>query len=160
MLPLDRTLTPANLFNERYMTVKRMQSKRYIYCLTPVGFAEKPGLAYDLLSNCALINREVRSNNRQFFLKLERSGAKRIVFAGADEQEQAYDATPRGPRSGGASSGNAWYAPRRMRRRLSRHLVILRLLPEKNRDAVRRRVSSCLCGEPHIRLVAMALLKQ
>ena len=74
-----------NLVAKGYITVKNIPSKRYAYYLTPKGFAEKSRLAYDLLQDYTRIYREARNNYRQLFFELERSGVKRIVFAGADE---------------------------------------------------------------------------
>jgi hypothetical protein len=74
-----------NLIAKGYITVKNIPSKRYAYYLTPNGFAEKTRLAYDLLHDYNRIYREAKNNYRQLFFELERSGAKRIVFAGADE---------------------------------------------------------------------------
>jgi DNA-binding MarR family transcriptional regulator len=74
-----------NLIAKGYITVRNIPSKRYAYYLTPKGFAEKSRLAYDLLQDYTRIYREAKNNYRQLFLELERSGAKRIVFAGADE---------------------------------------------------------------------------
>ena len=74
-----------NLIAKGYITVKNIPSKRYAYYLTPNGFAEKSRLAYDLLNDYTRIYREAKNNYRQLFFELERSGANRIVFAGADE---------------------------------------------------------------------------
>ena len=74
-----------NLIAKGYITVKNIPSKRYAYYLTPNGFAEKTRLAYDLLQGYTRIYREAKNNYRQLFFSLERSGVKRIVFAGADE---------------------------------------------------------------------------
>lgn len=74
-----------NLVAKGYITVRNIPSKRYAYYLTPKGFAEKSRLAYDLLQDYTRIYREAKNNYRQIFFELERSGAKRIVFAGADE---------------------------------------------------------------------------
>ena len=74
-----------NLIAKGYITVKNIPSKRYAYYLTPNGFAEKTRLAYALLQDYTRIYREAKNNYRQLFFELERSGAKRIVFAGADE---------------------------------------------------------------------------
>ncbi len=74
-----------NLIKKGYITVKTIPSKRYAYYLTPTGFAEKSRLAYDLLQDYTRIYREAKNNYRQLFFELERSGSKRIVFAGADE---------------------------------------------------------------------------
>jgi DNA-binding MarR family transcriptional regulator len=74
-----------NLMAKGYITVRNIPSKRYAYYLTPKGFAEKSRLAYDLLQDYTRIYREAKNNYRQLFFELERAGAKRIVFAGADE---------------------------------------------------------------------------
>ena len=74
-----------NLIAKGYITVKNIPPKRYAYYLTPKGFAEKTRLAYDLLSDYTRIYREAKNNYRQLFFELERSGVKRVVFAGADE---------------------------------------------------------------------------
>jgi DNA-binding MarR family transcriptional regulator len=74
-----------NLVAKGYITVKNIPPKRYAYYLTPKGFAEKTRLAYDLLQDYTRIYREAKNNYRQLFFELERSGVKRIVFAGADE---------------------------------------------------------------------------
>jgi len=74
-----------NLIAKGYITVKNIPSKRYGYYLTPNGFAEKTRLAYDLLHDYTRIYREAKNNYRRLFFELERTGVKRIVFAGADE---------------------------------------------------------------------------
>jgi len=74
-----------NLIAKGYITVSTIPSKRYAYYLTPKGFAEKSRLAYDLLQDYTRIYREAKNNYRQLFFELERTGVKRIVFAGADE---------------------------------------------------------------------------
>ncbi len=74
-----------NLVAKGYITVRNIPPKRYAYYLTPKGFAEKTRLAYDLLQDYTRIYREAKNNYRQLFFELERSGAKRVVFAGADE---------------------------------------------------------------------------
>ena len=74
-----------NLVAKGYITVRNIPTKRYAYYLTPKGFAEKSRLAYDLLQDYTRIYREAKNNYRQLFFELERSGVKRIVFAGADE---------------------------------------------------------------------------
>ena len=74
-----------NLVAKGYITVRNIPTKRYAYSLTPKGFAEKSRLAYDLLQDYTRIYREAKNNYRQLFYELERSGVRRIVFAGADE---------------------------------------------------------------------------
>jgi DNA-binding MarR family transcriptional regulator len=74
-----------NLIKKGYITVKTIPSKRYAYYLTPKGFTEKTRLTYDLLHDYTRIYREARSNLKKLFHDLENNGAKKIVFAGADE---------------------------------------------------------------------------
>ena len=74
-----------NLVAKGYITVRNIPTKRYAYYLTPKGFAEKSRLAYDLLQDYTRIYREAKNSYRQLFFEFERSGVKRIVFAGADE---------------------------------------------------------------------------
>ncbi len=74
-----------NLIAKGYITVKNIPPKRYTYYLTPNGFTEKTRLAYHLLQDYTRIYQEAKRNFRTLFHDLEREGAKRIVFAGADE---------------------------------------------------------------------------
>lgn len=74
-----------NLVSKGFITIKAIPPKRYAYYLTPKGFAEKTRLTYDLLHDYTRIYRETRSNVRKLFRELQDAGAKRIVFAGADE---------------------------------------------------------------------------
>lgn len=74
-----------NLVAKGFITVTAIPPKRYAYYLTPKGFAEKSRLAYDLFQDYTRIYREAKSNYRELFRELERAGAKRIAFAGADE---------------------------------------------------------------------------
>ncbi len=74
-----------NLVSKGYLTVKAIPTKRYAYYLTPKGFAEKTRLAYDLLQDYTRIYREARNNYQKLFRELERTGVKRVLFAGADE---------------------------------------------------------------------------
>ncbi len=53
--------------------------------MTPTGFAEKTRLTYDLLHDYTRIYREARKNLKRLFHELEKKGAKKIIFAGADE---------------------------------------------------------------------------
>jgi DNA-binding MarR family transcriptional regulator len=74
-----------NLIAKGYITVKTIPPKRYAYYLTPKGFAEKTRLTYDLLHDYTRIYREARTNLKKLFHGLQETGARRIVFAGADE---------------------------------------------------------------------------
>ncbi len=74
-----------NLIAKGYITVKTIPPKRYAYYLTPKGFAEKTRLTYDLLHDYTRIYREARTNLKKLFQELQASGARKIVFAGADE---------------------------------------------------------------------------
>jgi len=74
-----------NLVKKGYITVAGIPPKRYAYYLTPKGFAEKTRLTYDLLHDYTRIYREARKNLSRLFEDLGRNGAKRVVFAGADE---------------------------------------------------------------------------
>jgi DNA-binding MarR family transcriptional regulator len=74
-----------NLVKKGYITVRAIPPKRYTYYLTPKGFTEKTRLTYHLLQDYTRIYREARSNLKKIFHDLQESGAKKIVFAGADE---------------------------------------------------------------------------
>ncbi len=80
-----------NLIAKGFVTVKSIPRKRYLYFLTPEGFAEKTRLTYHLLQDYTRIYREARSNLKSLFHQLRADGVKRVVFAGADEvAELAY----------------------------------------------------------------------
>ena len=80
-----------NLIAKGFVTVKSIPRKRYLYFLTPEGFAEKTRLTYHLLQDYTRIYREARSNLKSLFHDLRADGVKRVVFAGADEvAELAY----------------------------------------------------------------------
>ena len=74
-----------NLIAKGYITVKSIPPKRYTYYLTPTGFAEKTRLTYHLLQDYTRIYREAKSNLNKLFKEMREEGAKKIVFAGADE---------------------------------------------------------------------------
>jgi DNA-binding MarR family transcriptional regulator len=74
-----------NLVKKGYLTVIAIPSKRYVYYLTPKGFAEKTRLTYDLLQDYTRIYREARKNLKNLFDEIHRDGARKIVFAGSDE---------------------------------------------------------------------------
>jgi DNA-binding MarR family transcriptional regulator len=80
-----------NLIAKGYVTVKSIPRKRYLYFLTPEGFAEKTRLTYHLLQDYTRIYREARSGLKVLFHDLRADGVRRVVFAGADEvAELAY----------------------------------------------------------------------
>jgi len=74
-----------NLVAKGYITVSTIPPKRYAYYLTPMGFAEKTRLTYDLLQDYTRVYREARKNLKLLFSDLQQQGLNRIVFAGADE---------------------------------------------------------------------------
>ena len=74
-----------NLVKKGYITVRAIPPKRYTYYLTPKGFTEKTRLTYHLLHDYTRIYREARSSVKKLFHSMEKSGMKRVVFAGADE---------------------------------------------------------------------------
>ena len=74
-----------NLVAKGYITIKTIPPKRYTYYLTPRGLAEKTRLTYSLLQDYTRIYTDARRNFRGLFNRLESEGAKKIIFAGADE---------------------------------------------------------------------------
>ena len=74
-----------NLVKKGYLTVKAIPRKRYVYYLTPKGFAEKTRLPYDLLQDYTRIYREAPGNLKKLFDEIYRDGVRKVVFAGADE---------------------------------------------------------------------------
>ncbi|HET6513951.1 MAG TPA: winged helix-turn-helix transcriptional regulator [Thermodesulfovibrionales bacterium] len=74
-----------NLVAKGYVTVRMIPPKRYTYYLTPKGFKEKTRLAYDLMQDYTRIYRETRTNLKELFGEMQGSGAREVVFAGADE---------------------------------------------------------------------------
>jgi DNA-binding MarR family transcriptional regulator len=74
-----------NLISKGYITIKNIPSKRYAYYLTSKGFAEKSRLTYHHLSNYTRIYREARKTLKKLFHDMRKDGARKIVFAGADE---------------------------------------------------------------------------
>jgi DNA-binding MarR family transcriptional regulator len=74
-----------NLVAKGYLTVKAIPTKRYAYYLTPKGFTEKTKLTYDLLHDYTRVYREARKNLKLLFHDLQKSGMKRVLFAGSDE---------------------------------------------------------------------------
>ncbi|MEW6570842.1 MAG: winged helix-turn-helix transcriptional regulator [Nitrospirota bacterium] len=74
-----------NLIAKGYITVKSIPPRRYAYYLTPKGFAEKTRLTIHLLQDYTRIFHDARSALKKLFNELQASGAKKVVFAGADE---------------------------------------------------------------------------
>lgn len=74
-----------NLAAKGFITVTTIPRKRYTYYLTPMGFAEKTRLAYDLFRDYTRIYREAKNNLRTLFHELDEQGMRAIVFAGTDE---------------------------------------------------------------------------
>ena len=74
-----------NLVKKGYLTVIAIPPKRHAYYLTPKGFTEKTRLTYDLLQDYTRIYREARKNLKKLFDEIRKDGARKIVFAGADE---------------------------------------------------------------------------
>jgi DNA-binding MarR family transcriptional regulator len=74
-----------NLIKKGYITIKSIPPKRYAYYITPKGLTEKTRLTYNLLEDYTRIYREARTNLKKLFNDIQSSGARRVVFAGADE---------------------------------------------------------------------------
>lgn len=74
-----------NLVSKGYITVRSIPPRRYAYFLTPKGFAEKTRLTYRLLQDYTNVYREARETLKNLFVSLLDEGAKKVVFAGADE---------------------------------------------------------------------------
>ena len=74
-----------NLIAKGYLRVSNISKKSFKYFLTPQGVAEKTRLSYDLLREYNRVFREARSGLKGIFQELQNSGARNIVFAGADE---------------------------------------------------------------------------
>jgi hypothetical protein len=68
-----------------YIKVKRIPAQRYIYFLTPKGFAEKSRLTILLLSNSLAFFRHARADCSQVLQTAQTRGWKKVVMAGASE---------------------------------------------------------------------------
>lgn len=68
-----------------YIKVKRIPARRYIYFLTPKGFAEKSRLTILLLSNSLAFFRQARSDFSEVLKTAEARGWTRVALAGASE---------------------------------------------------------------------------
>lgn len=74
-----------NLISKGYITVRAIPSKRYVYYLTPTGFAEKTRLTYHHLQNFTNLYKEARRDFKELFSRLHKEGVRSVIFAGADE---------------------------------------------------------------------------
>ncbi len=74
-----------NLVSKGYVTISQIPAKRYMYYLTPTGFAEKTRLTYHLLQDYTNIYRNARRDFRRLFDSLQRQGVTAVCFAGMDE---------------------------------------------------------------------------
>lgn len=68
-----------------YVRIKKIPAKRYFYCLTPRGFAEKSRLALVLVSNSFRSFRQARTEYGAAFASCKRAGANRMVLMGCSE---------------------------------------------------------------------------
>ncbi len=74
-----------NLISKGFITVTAIPRKRYVYYLTPKGFAEKTRLTYHHLQNFTNLYKVARKAFKTIFHKLEKDGIKRVIFCGVDE---------------------------------------------------------------------------
>lgn len=74
-----------NLIAKGYVTIKEIPSRRYVYYLTPTGFAEKTRLTYHHLQNYTNLYRNARKDFQKLFQDLYLQNVRSVVFAGADE---------------------------------------------------------------------------
>ena len=68
-----------------YIKVKRIPAQRYIYFLTPRGFAEKSRLTVLQLSNSLAFFRQARADCSDVLKEARARGWQRVVLAGATE---------------------------------------------------------------------------
>jgi hypothetical protein len=68
-----------------HIRVKKIPAKRYVYYLTPKGFAEKSRLALNLVSNSFHSFRQAREEYAAAFRSLREDGATRVVLVGLSE---------------------------------------------------------------------------
>lgn len=93
---LDIALGLTNAYIKRlilkgYIKVKSVPKKRFLYYLTPKGFAEKSRLTYLYLNYSFNYYRETKKFFLSFFQKLNSDGVEKILFYGyGDMQEIAY----------------------------------------------------------------------
>jgi len=74
-----------NLISKGFITVTAIPRKRYVYYLTPKGFAEKTRLTYHHLQNFTNLYKVARKDFKTIFHKLEKDGIRRVIFCGVDE---------------------------------------------------------------------------
>ena len=77
-----------NLVSKGYITIRAIPSKRYVYYLTPTGFAEKTRLTYHHLQNFTNLYKEARRDFKELFTRLHKEGVRSVIFAGADESAE------------------------------------------------------------------------
>lgn len=77
-----------NLVSKGYITIRAIPSKRYVYYLTPTGFAEKTRLTYHHLQNFTNLYKEARRDFKELFSRLHKEGVGSVIFAGADESAE------------------------------------------------------------------------
>jgi len=79
------------LINKGYIKVKGIPGKRYLYYLTPTGFAEKTSLSIQYMQFSWNFFQGMRARWREQFEQLTAQGAGRIVLCGTGElAELAY----------------------------------------------------------------------
>lgn len=77
-----------NLVSKGYITIRAIPSKRYVYYLTPRGFAEKTRLTYHHLQHFTNLYKEARRDFKELFSRLHKEGVRSVIFAGADESAE------------------------------------------------------------------------
>jgi DNA-binding MarR family transcriptional regulator len=73
------------LAHKGYVKITTIPTKRIQYILTPKGMAEKSRLTYRYIQFSYQYYRQARQKIRDLFVKLEKDGARRIVFYGATD---------------------------------------------------------------------------
>lgn len=68
-----------------HIRVKKIPSRRYLYLLTPQGFAEKSRLSLKLMSHSLLSFRQARRDYDAAFSHLRATGHSKVVLAGQSE---------------------------------------------------------------------------
>lgn len=74
-----------NLITKGCIKVTSLPPKKYVYLLTPNGFAEKSRLTIHLLNDYTRLYRQARETLKAMFAEIAQQGGQRIVFAGTDE---------------------------------------------------------------------------
>lgn len=74
-----------NLVSKGFIRVNNFPKNRYVYLLTPKGFAEKSRLAYQHLSYFSGLYTVARQDYLKLFTKLAGEGVKSVAFCGIDE---------------------------------------------------------------------------